>query len=296
MEQCRFCLEHDKITNLISPCNCIGSQKYIHQFCLNKWQNSMLDNIFTYPQSYNLSQYTHCGVCKSKYTALPYKKYLEYVKDFSILLKVLEKYWYVIIIFLIILALFSGFILMTFILNLAGIIAFTAFCCYWKNVRPRIFSTFNSIRVGFIRYGEPVQGITPGVIISATPKITQGLFMMSRILITDYSPESGAIGLIFNKIFTNIQMNAERAITYSIGGPVSPKSRYVIHNMPDLPQSTRITDGIYIGGVLNQMSPEIKCRYFIGCSCWEPYQLDGEIRAGIWEIQGLATPDNFFNN
>lgn len=294
MEQCRFCLEHDKITNLISPCNCIGSQKYIHQFCLNKWQDEMLKSIFAYPQTYNLSKYVSCGVCKSKYTTLPYSKYSKYANSLSITLKFFEKYWHVITIILIILALLSGFVLMTIIINCACIIALTAFSCYWKNVRPRIFSTFNGIKFGFIKYGEPFQGISPGVIISATSKISQGLFMKSRVLITEYSPEDGAIGFIINKIITNTQSNAERAITYSIGGPVSPKSRYILHNMANCPHSTRITEGIYIGGVLNQMSHETKSIHFIGYSYWEPYQLDGEIRTGFWKILGLATPNNVF--
>jgi len=35
--QCRFCLESDIIQNLISPCNCKGSVKYVHNDCLVKW-------------------------------------------------------------------------------------------------------------------------------------------------------------------------------------------------------------------------------------------------------------------
>jgi hypothetical protein len=34
---CRFCLEPDLVRNLVSPCVCKGSAKYIHNDCLLKW-------------------------------------------------------------------------------------------------------------------------------------------------------------------------------------------------------------------------------------------------------------------
>ena len=42
---CRFCLEPDVISNLISPCSCTGSSRYVHLRCLRIWQTSnSLDN------------------------------------------------------------------------------------------------------------------------------------------------------------------------------------------------------------------------------------------------------------
>lgn len=35
--QCRFCLEDDVVRNLISPCVCTGSSRYIHNVCLMNW-------------------------------------------------------------------------------------------------------------------------------------------------------------------------------------------------------------------------------------------------------------------
>lgn len=35
--QCRFCLEDDTVDNLISPCLCKGTHKYIHPDCLLSW-------------------------------------------------------------------------------------------------------------------------------------------------------------------------------------------------------------------------------------------------------------------
>ena len=36
--QCRICLdENEDINDLIKPCNCDGTQKYVHRKCLDKW-------------------------------------------------------------------------------------------------------------------------------------------------------------------------------------------------------------------------------------------------------------------
>ena len=56
---CRFCFETALTLNspLISPCECRGSQKFIHLICLNKWRNQN--------PSQNMSQ---CFVCRKPYT------------------------------------------------------------------------------------------------------------------------------------------------------------------------------------------------------------------------------------
>jgi E3 ubiquitin-protein ligase DOA10 len=35
--ECRFCLETDTTENLLSPCSCKGSSKYVHNSCLMNW-------------------------------------------------------------------------------------------------------------------------------------------------------------------------------------------------------------------------------------------------------------------
>lgn len=57
--QCRICLETDEEENLCSPCKCIGTQKYVHKECLNKFRE----------QFYNFHVHRlYCGVCKTEYT------------------------------------------------------------------------------------------------------------------------------------------------------------------------------------------------------------------------------------
>ena len=35
--RCKICLEDDSLRNLISPCQCTGSMKYVHRRCLREW-------------------------------------------------------------------------------------------------------------------------------------------------------------------------------------------------------------------------------------------------------------------
>jgi hypothetical protein len=56
-EDCRICLQEDNIKNLISPCLCRGSNKYIHRECLNQWRRL----------SDNQEQNNKCPTCKFEY-------------------------------------------------------------------------------------------------------------------------------------------------------------------------------------------------------------------------------------
>jgi hypothetical protein len=58
-KECRFCLdEHETKSNrLISPCSCKGTQKYVHEVCLNGWRNLNKESI----------NYTNCNECNVKY-------------------------------------------------------------------------------------------------------------------------------------------------------------------------------------------------------------------------------------
>lgn len=57
--QCRLCLDDDSWFNLIRPCKCDGSIRYVHQTCLERYE------------SYRASQghpIGNCPVCNTKYT------------------------------------------------------------------------------------------------------------------------------------------------------------------------------------------------------------------------------------
>jgi len=58
MKQCRICLEEDEnINDLISPCQCDGTQKYVHSNCLELWRD----------ENTNTDNYKRCQECLIEY-------------------------------------------------------------------------------------------------------------------------------------------------------------------------------------------------------------------------------------
>eukprot|EP01088_Endostelium_zonatum_P004330 TRINITY_DN15559_c0_g1_i2.p1 TRINITY_DN15559_c0_g1~~TRINITY_DN15559_c0_g1_i2.p1 ORF type:complete len:111 (+),score=24.77 TRINITY_DN15559_c0_g1_i2:39-371(+) len=61
---CRNCHDSDPIGDLIAPCRCNGSIKWVHRECLNQWRAVSPD-----PKSFSI-----CDVCHTTYQ-------LEYIPD-----------------------------------------------------------------------------------------------------------------------------------------------------------------------------------------------------------------------
>lgn len=59
--QCRICLEDDDISNLIYPCRCSGTSKYVHKTCLNEWRTT----------SENTDNFDRCELCHYTYVIVP---------------------------------------------------------------------------------------------------------------------------------------------------------------------------------------------------------------------------------
>lgn len=199
MEICRFCLESDHVEKLISPCNCSGSQKFVHLECITRWQETKLKKVFSYPEIYDFTDVRTCNVCKGQFDIKIAPKYWKLANLASPLFKFTLKYWYSFLLGLIILALFSGVLLIPFALNTISIVVGFYIFCKIQGIRPTIFANESGLRLGLIRIGDPVDFIRPGILIKATEKISSGIFAGSIILITAYSVEEGAVGFIINK-------------------------------------------------------------------------------------------------
>ena len=59
-EQCRICLDDDNQEDLIYPCLCKGTQKYVHRECINQWRSVNV----------NPKAFSHCTVCNYEYKTL----------------------------------------------------------------------------------------------------------------------------------------------------------------------------------------------------------------------------------
>ena len=71
---CRICLEEDTIDNLINPCKCSGTSKYVHKQCLNEWRM----------MSINSDNYKRCELChyfyKTKENCQDYTKIIKFCR------------------------------------------------------------------------------------------------------------------------------------------------------------------------------------------------------------------------
>ena len=54
---CRICLENDRGDELISPCMCKGTQKFVHRSCLDHWR-SLNDGSFAF---------SNCTTCNAQF-------------------------------------------------------------------------------------------------------------------------------------------------------------------------------------------------------------------------------------
>jgi putative AlgH/UPF0301 family transcriptional regulator len=174
-----------------------------------------------------------------------------------------------------------------FLFSISIFIVVSVLACYCFGVRPD-FIVVNStqtqlgLRMAFTRRGAPVAGLQAGLVIRASPRIAAGPFRNSRVLIASYSVASGSLGYLLNqRVFHNGTWRI-------IGGPVDINSVSVLHNTP-APNSIVITQGLYLGGdyAHGEGFRHISIHGYAG---WHPYQLDGEIRAGDWEIEGQVDP------
>jgi RING-variant domain len=59
---CRYCLEEDHRKNLIMPCNCSGTQAFVHRACLDRWRSNDRDQ----------PKFNKCLVCNTEYEYIIY--------------------------------------------------------------------------------------------------------------------------------------------------------------------------------------------------------------------------------
>mmetsp|Transcript_4530 Transcript_4530/g.8848 ORF Transcript_4530/g.8848 Transcript_4530/m.8848 type:complete len:122 (-) Transcript_4530:254-619(-) len=84
--------------------------------------------------------------------------------------------------------------------------------------------------------------------------------------------------------------------TRRMGGPVDPRQRVFLHNVADLPSATRVIEGVYYGGDIEEAKSREGARVeaFYGYAAWFDGQLDGEIRNADWTWTNEASADLVF--
>ena len=60
-DQCRICFSGAEDGKLIAPCKCSGTQRYVHEECLRKWQRTCAGT----------RKAKYCGVCRTRFDLAP---------------------------------------------------------------------------------------------------------------------------------------------------------------------------------------------------------------------------------
>ena len=77
---CRICLSDDDNNDIISPCDCKGTQKYVHRNCLDVWRTVKPKFL------------TSCSICRFEFyiedrrSYLNFKRYLYFIPFFLLVL------------------------------------------------------------------------------------------------------------------------------------------------------------------------------------------------------------------
>ena len=135
-----------------------------------------------------------------------------------------------------------------------------------------------------------------GTLLIAEPFLKDPNFMRTVVMLCRHREDEGSFGFVLNKIFHQsldelIPDLPGFELPVYIGGPVQMDTLHYIHPYPDLlPDSQKITEGIYWGGnfetlknlLKNKEANPEKIKFFLGYSGWESGQLDAEMEEKSW--------------
>ena len=136
-----------------------------------------------------------------------------------------------------------------------------------------------------------------GDVLIAEPFMNDFYFRRSVILIIDHN-EEGSLGVVFNKRLTIpfneiVQGFPEFKADVYLGGPVETDRIFFTHTVGELiPDSYKITDGLYWSGNVNALKSLIKMdlikpheiRFYVGYAGWDGGQLRKELKANTWLV------------
>ena len=297
-DQCRICFSGADEGKLIAPCKCAGTQRYVHEDCLRKWQRTCAGT----------RKAKYCGVCRARFDLAPpaepwssrgwrfTKWFLRHTATFVVAL----------------LGTAAGMARpIVLIAPMVGIVVYW-FCAI------RIVHRGDG-RVAIIRNGRPFRGVRAGRLLISR-HIEHGVFGNSVVLLTEHDHRRGSFGLVINKrefrgvVELDERRDDLRGFFVGRGGPVDTREAvtmlYRAHLGPppgmahgpvvgDLPEGVRgcsFVDGDLTGGdmwrdadaaagVLLESGARPHDAIFVtGYAGWGRNQLDGEVRAGAWRL------------
>ncbi len=298
-DQCRICFSGAEDGKLISPCKCDGTQKYVHEECLRKWQRTCAGT----------RKAKYCGVCRARFDlAPPSEPYSSRMWRFTT--------WFLRHTATFVVALLGTAAGMArpivLIAPMVGIVVYW-FCAI------RIVHRGDG-RVAIIRNGRPFRGVRAGRLLISR-HIEHGVFGNSVVLLTEHDHRRGSFGLVLNKrefrgvVELDERRDDLRGFFVGRGGPVETREAVtmlyrahlgptpphiaqitvpVVGDLPDGVRGCTFVDGGYgdmwrdadaAAGILRENGAQTKDAIFVtGYAGWGRNQLDGEVRAGAWRL------------
>lgn len=141
--------------------------------------------------------------------------------------------------------------------------------------------------------------IQPGVFLYATPRMGDGRFRETVILILEHG-EEGSIGVVVNqpsdtalrKALPNVLEALRSELPVYWGGPVQPKDFLVLLRDPGASsRARRVLPGVFLTANLDDLRtalaeprPDRGVRVYAGYAGWSRGQLAMEIRRGQWVL------------
>ncbi len=140
-----------------------------------------------------------------------------------------------------------------------------------------------------------------GRILISEPFLSDSYFRRSIVYLTEHN-EEGSLGFVLNK---PLEINISEIVddfpksdfTISVGGPVSNNTVHYIHTLgPRVPESVKVSDGIYWGGDFDILKELISAamvkphelRFFLGYAGWSANQLEGEMEENAWLVGKIS--------
>jgi putative transcriptional regulator len=136
-----------------------------------------------------------------------------------------------------------------------------------------------------------------GCLLLSEPFLDDEYFKRAVIFLCEHNDE-GSFGFVLNNY---VKINLKELVedfgdfdaTVSLGGPVSANNLYYIHTLgKELPGSTPIVQGLYIGGefevlkklINNKAITPDQIKFFLGYSGWDANQLNKEMKEDSWIV------------
>ncbi|EER09888.1 membrane associated RING finger, putative [Perkinsus marinus ATCC 50983] len=312
---CRICFSdgETKGNELIAPCMCKGSQKYVHVSCLRRWQRATQA---LGPGDFMSDKATTCSVCQGRFALSPperplWERLWALAKDLMLTLFTIT-----FAIFLNRSLIFVGVMAVMLVLAyrcpiLCALMAI-GLCASLHSfgIRPVItHDDEGGFRVALIRHGAPVPNFHKGALLVANDNMIGpgSIFYRSVALVLEHD-HMGSLALILNKPVARSPIADYRdaaegppvELLTVRGGPVRiNEERRIMHQARGVVGARVLLsqdreDSVYLGGDLTAVLAGIAQQdrgagderahaiIFDGCARWAPGQLYGELRAGSW--------------